>query len=228
MGKGAVPKQSIMGCTGCDAQVRVSGTGHGDLPIYLPFPSMILPSLPTLPVPLPPTTIQLLSLPLYLTPRGVEESAARLLKLLNDRRGATSPQWVEEMYMQPVYGSGGAGTPRRSALPQSITAPELPGRSPVASQMMRREDLKGGDGESSSLRQMAVDETPFVMGSTGEIGETVAFTEGVECEEEGDVASVNDGTAGQGTTGEMCHNVDFGPEDTVYGERYVADGSWAP
>ncbi|KAL6758053.1 Kinase/pyrophosphorylase-domain-containing protein [Haematococcus lacustris] len=35
---------------------------------------------------------------LDVTYRGVEESAARILKILNDRRGDASPQWVEELH----------------------------------------------------------------------------------------------------------------------------------
>jgi hypothetical protein len=47
------------------------------------------------------------------TLRGIEETAARILKLLNDRRGDASPQWVDAYHAkhQPPPPSPAADSP---------------------------------------------------------------------------------------------------------------------
>ncbi|PNH11689.1 Pyruvate, phosphate dikinase regulatory protein 1, chloroplastic, partial [Tetrabaena socialis] len=57
---------------------------------------------------------------LDVTLRGIEETAARILKLLNDRRGAASPQWVDAYHAKPD------GADEADLLPPATAnAPEL-------------------------------------------------------------------------------------------------------
>lgn len=59
--------------------------------------------------------------------RGIEETAGRILKLLNDRRGDSSPQWVEELHRSHAATAAAAsaaagevdGTPARPVPEQS-------------------------------------------------------------------------------------------------------------
>uniref|UniRef100_A0A7S3VUT2 Uncharacterized protein n=1 Tax=Dunaliella tertiolecta TaxID=3047 RepID=A0A7S3VUT2_DUNTE len=60
---------------------------------------------------------------LDVTFRGVEETAARVLKILNDKRGTSSPQWVEELYGGMQAASQGAGP--RPAPTQSMVAEQI-------------------------------------------------------------------------------------------------------
>lgn len=59
----------------------------------------------------------------FVTHRGVEETAARILKILNDKRGDSSPQWVEEMYgMQNSMASGASHVPMEPIVAEQIYA----------------------------------------------------------------------------------------------------------
>lgn len=65
------------------------------------------------------------------TLRGIEETAARILKILNDRRGASSPQWVDSFHAKER--AAAAAAQQRDAAQQSgleglgpeVTIPEL-------------------------------------------------------------------------------------------------------
>ena len=45
---------------------------------------------------------------LDVTFRGIEETAAKILKILNDRSGYASPQWVEEMHRKEAAAQAAA------------------------------------------------------------------------------------------------------------------------
>ena len=101
-----------------------------------------------------------------------------------------------------MYGSGGGGGARKLTL-APVVSPVPPGEGWYGA-------VDGRVGDSS------------LLGSGGD--NAVAFKEGLECHGSGEDESGTylDGAEGRG---EMCHNVEFGPEDVLYGEKLtIVDG----
>ncbi|KAG2445636.1 hypothetical protein HXX76_000246 [Chlamydomonas incerta] len=87
------------------------------------------------------------------TLRGIEETAARILKFLNDRRGTTSPQWVDAIHAKSVAPPGAAAGANTAPAQGGATA-----RGPV--------DGEPAPGTPTSIPELiygAMSESSFMM-----------------------------------------------------------------
>lgn len=87
------------------------------------------------------------------TLRGIEETAARILKLLNDRRGTTSPQWVDAIHAKSAAPPAAGAGPGAAAAQGGATA-----RGPVDGEV-----VPGAPASIPELIYGAMSESSFMM-----------------------------------------------------------------